>query len=429
LNDVDKEHNYQTVLSKELFIDKGQGTLVNESQLPLELSPITLISPHSNSDSEEIRSNSDYDLNQEECISSDSDTTSEYGDLSQFLEFESDVSAVNTKDPFWFVLLLKYLWNGELPLVIAPKLLRKIIGSVKNYTFKNDRLFRRVNYQGHQYEVPYIPQSERYHLALGHMGPNTVIPLLIVRYFWPSLKHDVIEFHAKCNLCQLHGNKKQENRPLHPHQPIGMPFTKWGMDFLQDLPETKSGFKNLFTAKCYATKLVILIPTKDRTAKTVADCIFKGIVCKFGVPLELVSDRASAFMDSVLGEYLNLLEIHHLPSAPYTPRTNGNLERMHRDLNAILTKLCMGEAGKWDLYISQAEFVLNSRKSDATGFSPFYLAHGLDPRIPGDELPIIPPGSVYDFNDAEDVAMYTSKELAILGQNRAAALQRLKTQA
>jgi hypothetical protein len=125
---------------------------------------------------------------------------------------------------------------------------------------------------------------------------------------------------------------------------------------------------------------------------------------------------------------LKILEIHHLPTSAYTPRSNGNLERAHRDVNAILTKLCQGESHRWIHYVSQVEFILNSRIHSVTGFSPFYLAHGIDPRIPGDEVPSIPPRA-YDISNSEDIAVLSSQELATLGQNRAAALQRLKAQA
>jgi len=144
--------------------------------------------------------------------------------------------------------------------------------------------------------------------------------------------------------------------------------------------------------------------------------------------LEIISDRAKSFLDSVLQKYLQLLEIHHLPSVPYTPRTNGAVERMYRSLNQIVTRLCMGDRHKWDYFLPQAVLALNIRRHDATGFSPFYLCHGIEPRLPGDELPAPPPKG-FDINDELDVAAYTANELALLGQNRASALQRLRVQA
>jgi hypothetical protein len=226
------------------------------------------------------------------------------------------------------------------------------------------------------------------------------------------------------------------HRPLQPHAPVGIPFIKWGIDWVQDLPPVdklgnlvkKDGYRNIFSARCYATKRVIYVATKNRDAKTTAECIFRHIVCKYGSPVEIVSDRGSCFMDSVLQEYLKVLEIHHLPSAAYTPRTNGLDERGHRDLKSILTKMSNGDPRKWLKLLPLAEFVMNSRISNSTGFSAFYLSHGLEPRLPGDELPVLPP-SAFDPLDNVDAANYSASELAKLGFNRAAALQKLKVQA
>ena len=161
------------------------------------------------------------------------------------------------------------------------------------------------------------------------------------------------------------------------------------MNTLYHIPKTKNGFTNLFTARCYATKFIILVRTKDRTLNTAAKCIFENIVCRFGVPEEIVSDRA--FVNDLLKEYLKVLDTQHLPSASYTPRTTGTLERGHREVNNIITKLCNGDPTRWDEFVPLTQFILNARINNATGFSAFYLCHGLEPRIPGDELPVPPP--------------------------------------
>ncbi len=47
------------------------------------------------------------------------------------------------------------------------------------------------------YHVPYVPFVDRpalltqYHQVLGHMQLNTMLPLMEVRYFWPSLAEDI----------------------------------------------------------------------------------------------------------------------------------------------------------------------------------------------------------------------------------------------
>jgi hypothetical protein len=97
-------------------------------------------------------------------------------------------------------------------------------------------------------------------------------------------------------------------------------------------------------------------------------------------------------------------------------------------LKNIITKLSDGDPSKWTKILPLAEFILNARISNSTGFSAYYLSHGFEPRLPGDDIPALPPG-YFDLKDYGDVALLSSKELARLGQNRAAALKRLKAQA
>ena len=425
----DKLHNKQVLLRKDLFSVSPVDTI--------SVAP-ALITPFENSDSEVESSNSDYDLNTYQSVENiseiDSNDSTLLGDLNQFLEFEQGPSEENA-DPISFQYVLQYLWKGEIPLVLSPRLIGNIKRYSKLFLFKNDRLYKSVSRNNQIYHTYYVPVTERksliknYHLTLGHMQTSTLLPLLEVRYFWPTMKRDIDLYQSRCHQCHLNAPIQQTHlRPLQPHDPVGLPFVKWGIDFIHGLPETPEGYKNIFSAKCYATKRVILIKTKDRTARTAAQCIFEGIVCKFGVPLEIVCDRASAFLDEVLQEYLRLLGIHQLPTAAFTPRSNGSVERAHRDLKQLLRKLCDGDIIKWTHYISQAELTLNVRIHEATGFSPFYLSHGIEARLPADVIPPVPPGS-YDLNNEGDVAILSSQELAALGQNRAAALMRLRAQA
>ena len=378
-----------------------------------------------------ISSNSDFDLVNYESSTQDDDfdedDVSAIGDVAQFMEFEGDTES---EDPPWFQCLLAYLWSGYLPMVLPLSILRKVKLISKSFIFKNDRLFRVITRNSQIYHVPYVPYVDRqalvakYHVTLGHMQVNTLLPLMEVRYYWPSLSEDIRRFQISCNQCQMNGSTSLSRRPLQPHEPVGLPFLKWGIDYVQDLPEV-DGFCNIFSARCYATKRVIYCATKDRTARTAARCIFELIVCKYGAPVEIVSDRG--FMDSVLAEYLKILDIHHLPSAAYSPQTNGLDERGHQDLKRIITKLSDGDPKKWTAILPLAEFIMNSRISNSTGFSAFYLSHGFEPRLPCDAIPALPPG-YYDLTDSGDIAFLSSNELARLGQNRAAALQRLKAQ-
>jgi hypothetical protein len=85
----------------------------------------------------------------------------------------------------------------------------------------------------------------------------------------------------------------------------------------------------------------------------------------------------------------------------------------------MLTKMTLGTRSKWDEFVQSAVFNLNARKHDVTGFSPFYLVYGINPRLPGD---IFPP-CIYS-RDQSEISLQTNRDLTRLGQHRALALKR-----
>jgi transposase InsO family protein len=337
------------------------------------------------------------------------------------------------RDPLWFKLVLQEVFHMYTPLVLSLNFYHFIQRQKKLFSLKNDRLYRIVRRQGEEHHAPYIPIIRRqeilsqYHVTLGHLALSSLLPVLETKCYWPGMAESARLFISKCHVCQLHRQEPRDVRPLHPHAPVGLPFFKWGIDFVQNLPPSPDGKRHIITAVDYATRYVVAKAVESMDAATAAQFLFE-LTCTFGAPVEIVSDRGAAFTSDLLARYLQILEIHHLKTTPYTPRSNGAVERMHRTLGDILTKLCAGHRTLWSKYLPQAVLALNSRIHSATGYSSFYLAHGCHPRLPGDELPL-PPLCDLNLDDPVLVADATADELARLGQNRAAALARLKSQA
>jgi transposase InsO family protein len=345
-------------------------------------------------------------------------------------ELQAQIYPHTTNMETWPVFLFYVLKNVALPASI-PERFKNLIRMNKKYCIiKNNRLFRKVKYLDHEYEVPYVAVVSRkekikaIHETLGHLAHDAVMDSLRTRWWWPQQLKDLKEYQESCAVCQMH-RRNSNSSPPNPRvaiPPVGVPFYRWGVDFIQDLPETDQGNRNILVAIDHATRFVITKAVPDRTSKTVALFIF-NLMQKFGAPQEIITDRADCFQ-SVLADYLHLQNIHHLPSTPYHPNTNGTTERVNGVLGNLITKMSLGAPSKWDRFVPSATFIVNARKHSVTGYSPFFLVYGIHPRLPNDVFPVEVFGQL-----PEDISLRTSHELIRLGQHRYEALKRSQAQA
>jgi hypothetical protein len=76
--------------------------------------------------------------------------------------------------------------------------------------------------------------------------------------------------------------------------------------------------------------------------------------------------------------------IEHRLTSPYSPSTNGQCERSHRRLGAIL-KICVNLWNKmWDQCLEQAAFSYNVTPLTDFPYSPYFMLHLFHPRLPAD---------------------------------------------
>ncbi|GFX66477.1 retrovirus-related Pol polyprotein from transposon 17.6 [Trichonephila clavipes] len=78
--------------------------------------------------------------------------------------------------------------------------------------------------------------------------------------------------------------------------------------------------------------------------------------------------------------------IQHLQIATGVPRGNGQVERIHRTLIPVLTKLSLNDLTKWYKYIDRLQRILNSTISRSTKWTPFELLVGIKMRNKEDIL-------------------------------------------
>ena len=117
---------------------------------------------------------------------------------------------------------------------------------------------------------------------------------------WPSIQKNVHHWCKSCKKCQIYGKfvlKAKFCKKILAFKT----FEKWGADAKGPLPLTSRGKIYILTAVNYLLCWVITSAVRQVTTKNVVNFVYKDICCcKFGVPLELLSNQELGFRGDLL---------------------------------------------------------------------------------------------------------------------------------
>jgi len=88
------------------------------------------------------------------------------------------------------------------------------------------------------------------------------------------------------------------------------------MDLFGPLKSSNLGKKFVLCLTDAFTKYTVLLAIDNKEAATVAKHIFESWICKFGTPLEFVSDNGKEFCNNLAKELYALLQIKHSTTTP-----------------------------------------------------------------------------------------------------------------
>ncbi|KAL5575438.1 hypothetical protein UlMin_017137 [Ulmus minor] len=244
-------------------------------------------------------------------------------------------------------------------------------------------------------------------------------------YYWPTIQADSLDFVRKCDKCQRFSAMPRQAPEDLTTVTSPWPFAKWGIDLIGPLPTARGQLKYAVVAIDYYTKWVEAEALAKITEQNVIAFIWKNIVCRFGVPRELVSDHGTQFENEKLQSICDRLGIIKVFSSPAHPKSNGQVEAINKTIKQTLKKKLEKLKGAW---VDELPLVLWAYRTSfraATGETPFSLAYGVKAVIPIEiSLPTFRVDNFDEENNDVLLALATDllKEKRETSQVRAAAL-------
>ena len=239
------------------------------------------------------------------------------------------------------------------------------------------------------------------HDLQGHQGIDRTLALIRTRCYWSHLDKEVRDYISHCQPCLL---AKREKLKV----PMGtveakQPLEVLAIDFTV-LEKSTTGLENVLVMTDVFSKWTIAVPCKDQTAATVARVIVKEWFLRYGAPCRILSDQGRDFESRIVSKLCMMYGVDKCRTTSYHPQCNGQCERFNATMHDLLRTLPDKAKRQWPEHIAEMVYAYNTTPHASSGFSPFYVMFGRDPRLPVDILL----GRKDDSMCASDVPMYVT---------------------
>lgn len=266
------------------------------------------------------------------------------------------------------------------------------------YCIRNEILYRNCNYINHELDSQWkivVPESKRAQVLYeshddvfaAHGGIFKTLNRIRQDYYWPKMKHDVIQYVRKCQLCKcIKATNQCQTAPMGSDRSPDKKFQAISLDYIGPLPLSKKGHRWILVTIDDFTKFVTIHPMKTATAKKTVELIDEHIVTKYGAPERFILDngtqlRAKLFMDYAKSKKIQLWYTPH-----YHPSPNAT-EAANKTLVTGIRAYIKDETShrEWDQNLTQLACVLNNSIHTSTTVTPFFAVFGEKIALTGED--------------------------------------------
>jgi predicted aspartyl protease len=266
-------------------------------------------------------------------------------------------------------------------------------------------------------------------VATTHLGVRKTQAHVQQRAYWPSWRTDTERFCHRCPVCQTvqHGAAPRHGN-MRTYEANGA-GDRLHIDLTGPHPVSRQGHVYIFTAIDAYTRYLVAVPLRNKSAVTVANALVEHVFLPHGAYRSIVSDQGREFCNEVLDEVTRLLGVEKLRTSAYRASANGRVERVHRTMNALLSKVVSENQRDWAERLPMVIAAYNAAHHETTEYSPYYLMFGREYRTPLDLTLNIPEeASPLDMGDyAAQLRERIQTAYEVVNQHLHTKTERMKT--
>lgn len=153
-------------------------------------------------------------------------------------------------------------------------------------------------------------------------------------------------------------------------------FVKIYVDVM-DMPESRHGYKYIVCARDDLSRACEARALRKNDSHSLAKFFWEQIYCRYGAIAEVVSDNGPE-TKGAFAELLRRVGVPQVRISPYNKQANGVVERGHFIIREAILK-SVSNKRDWEEKVQLAVFADRVTVTRSTGYSPFFLIHGLHP--------------------------------------------------
>ena len=255
--------------------------------------------------------------------------------------------------------------------------------------------------------------------AAGHRGKSPTLLTIQERFFWDTPKFDVHTFLSSCIHCISTTRGHKEPRPYGPALHGLAPNDLLQFDFLEMAP-SNTDMKYILMIRDDFSGYCWLLPLINADSENAADALIEW-VSTFTVPKSLMTDGGSHFRNETVRLLTRGLRVPHHFTLPYTPWSNGAVERLGREVLRIfrttLSEYQMSSK-KWPAIVPLLQSALNNTPSARRdNLALLTIFSGLQPHYPRNSFKTTSTGEIQTVDYVNLCRLLEVEQVSKLLQN------------